>query len=132
MVFTLGKLKKFYLNLFFEPCFPDYRQLIIYCIESNLSDEDYSQKVDYVSQSSSDKANEIDYDMWYHYCNQDKLLLTCEHFSEMDDMYEETVNRGIPAGFICNKDNNIILLSVGPSKGKVFDELINNLNKRKN
>ena len=123
-----GKLKEFYHNLFFEPCFPEYRQLIIYCTNSNLSDEDYTQKVDYVSKVSIDKSSEIDYDMWYHYCNQDKLLLTCERFSEMDDLYEESVYRGIPAGFICNKDNNIMLIAIGPTKVKNIDELLNHLN----
>ena len=123
------KLKNFHNKLVSGTCEPECRQAIIYCTKSNLSHDDYSQKIKYVTKASINKANEMDYDIWYYNCYQDTLLLMCNDFSEMDEMYERAVyGKGVPASFICNKDNNMMLMAIGPAKVHIIDELIKNFN----
>lgn len=123
------KIKNFHDKFVSGTCSPKCRQVIIYCTKANLSHEDYTDKINFVSKASVNKANEMDYDIWYHYCYQDTVLLMCNDFLEMDELYEKAVyGVGIPSSFICNDDNNMMLLAIGPAKAQMIDDLVKDFN----
>jgi hypothetical protein len=121
------KLKNFHDKFVPSTSNQQCRQVIVYCTQSNLSHEDYVDKIDHVSKASISKANEMDYDIWCCYCYQDTVLLMCNDFLEMDELYEKAVyGVGVPASFICNRDNNMIMMAIGPAKIQIIDNLVKN------
>ncbi|WP_292486696.1 peptidyl-tRNA hydrolase [Methanohalobium sp.] len=121
------KLTKFVDNLL--PKYPnsEYIQVIVYCTKANLSSGDISKKMCDISKKSSNKAPEKNLDIWNYNNNRYKQLLKCDDFSEMEEIFEEAEYGGIPASSICNTDNDIILIAIGPDKKERLSELTTNL-----
>ncbi|ADI74310.1 hypothetical protein Metev_1456 [Methanohalobium evestigatum Z-7303] len=121
------KLTKFVENLFPKNPTSEYIQVIVYCTKADLSSGDLSKKICDVSKKSSNKAPEKNLDIWNFNNNRDKQLLKCDDFSEMEEIFEEAEYGGVPASSICNVDNNIVLIAIGPDKTERISELTTNL-----